>query len=79
MMSGLRMYCQQKGVCNKTGMIRPIKSIEGHYGDIPAASGLETIVFSAGKIGYQVEMKPEDLKKIIRYELKELTVKPDVS
>lgn len=44
-----------------------------------SASGLETIVFSAGKIGYQVEMKPEDLKKIIRYELKELTVKPDVS
>lgn len=26
-----------------------------------------------------VEMKPEDLKKILRYELKELTVKPDVS
>lgn len=27
-----------------------------------------TIMFSAGKIGYQVEMKPEDLKKVIRFQ-----------
>ena len=28
------------------------------------AEGLENIVFSAGKIGYQVELNPEDLKKL---------------
>ena len=28
----------------------------------------ETIIFSAGKIGYQVEVSLEDLKKVIRYE-----------
>ena len=28
----------------------------------------ETIIFSAGKIGYQVEVSLEDLKKVIRYQ-----------
>lgn len=28
----------------------------------------DTIIFSAGKIGYQVEVSLEDLKKVIRYE-----------
>jgi Cys-tRNA(Pro)/Cys-tRNA(Cys) deacylase len=30
------------------------------------AIGQDTIFFSAGKIGLQIEMNPEDLKKIIR-------------
>ena len=33
-----------------------------------SAEGQETIIFSAGKIGYQVELNPEDLKKIIRFQ-----------
>lgn len=33
------------------------------------AAEFETILFSAGKIGYQVEVSPEDLKKVIRFEL----------
>jgi Cys-tRNA(Pro)/Cys-tRNA(Cys) deacylase len=32
-----------------------------------SVEGLETVTFSAGKIGYQVELSPEDLKKVIRY------------
>ena len=31
--------------------------------------GLEHFFFSAGKIGAQVEMAPEDLKKVIRYQV----------
>ena len=34
-----------------------------------SAEGLDTIIFSAGKIGYQVEVALEDLKKVIRFEL----------
>lgn len=33
----------------------------------------ETIIFSAGKIGYQVEVTLEDLKKVIRFTLDEIT------
>ena len=31
------------------------------------------IIFSAGKIGYQVEVSLEDLEKVIRYQLDEIT------
>ena len=33
----------------------------------------DTICFSAGKIGYQVEMSPQTLSKMIRYTLADLT------
>ena len=33
----------------------------------------ETFCFSAGKIGYQVEMSPDTLAKMIRYSLADLT------
>lgn len=33
------------------------------------ATEWETIIFSAGKIGYQVEVSLENLKKVIRFEL----------
>ncbi len=33
---------------------------------------IETVTFSAGKIGYQVELSPEDLKKVIRYSTADL-------
>ncbi len=32
----------------------------------------DTIIFSAGKIGYQVEVKPEDLLKIVPFEYADL-------
>ena len=36
------------------------------------AANWDTIIFSAGKIGYQVEVALEDLKKVIRFELKDI-------
>lgn len=38
-----------------------------------SAKNFDTIIFSAGKIGYQVEMKLEDLSKIIKFELSDIT------
>ena len=35
---------------------------------------LETMMFSAGKIGFQVELSPEDLQKIIPYTIADVTV-----
>lgn len=37
------------------------------------AENFDTIIFSAGKIGYQVEMKLEDLSKVIRFNLANIT------
>ncbi len=37
------------------------------------AAEFDTIFFSAGKIGYQVEVSFEDVKKVIRVELADLT------
>ena len=28
---------------------------------------LDTVIFSGGKIGYQVELNPNDLKKVVSY------------
>ena len=37
-----------------------------------SAKEQETIVFSGGKIGYQVEVAPENLAKVIRYEFADI-------
>ena len=37
-----------------------------------SAGNFDTIIFSGGKIGYQVEVGVEDLKKMIRFELADL-------
>ncbi|MBO5351859.1 MAG: Cys-tRNA(Pro) deacylase [Lachnospiraceae bacterium] len=37
-----------------------------------SAENFETIFFSGGKIGYQVEVSPVDLKKMIRFEYADL-------
>ena len=37
------------------------------------AENFDTIIFSAGKIGYQVEMKLEDLSKVIQFNLANIT------
>ena len=36
------------------------------------ATNFDTIIFSAGKIGYQIEMNVNDLKKVINFELASL-------
>ena len=38
-----------------------------------SAKNFDTIIFSAGKIGYQVEMSLNDLKKIIEYNIADIT------
>ena len=38
-----------------------------------SAENLDTIIFSAGKIGYQIEMTLDDLKKVISIQTAELT------
>ena len=37
-----------------------------------SANNFDTIIFSAGKIGYQVELNPQELSKIINIEFKEV-------
>ena len=39
-----------------------------------SAENFQTIIFSAGKIGYQVELSLENLSKVIRFQTAELTV-----
>lgn len=50
------------GGCSPIGMKKFFKTVI----DI-SAEECETIIFSAGKIGYQVEMSLEDLSKVIRF------------
>lgn len=38
-----------------------------------SAKNFDTIIFSAGKIGYQVEISLNDLKKIIEYNIADIT------
>ena len=55
------------GGCSPIGMkkqfVTTIDSSAENYG---------RVIFSAGKIGYQVEVSLEDLKKVIRYQLAEI-------
>ena len=57
----------QRGGCSPIGMKKVFPTLV----DI-TASDKETILFSAGKIGLQIEMNPNDLSKVIRFEFKDL-------
>lgn len=50
------------GGCSPIGMKKTFKTV---FHD--TISNLDTITFSAGKIGYQVELRTEDLSKVIDY------------
>lgn len=52
------------GGCSPIGMKKMFKTTIDQ-----SASSFETIVFSAGKIGYQVETGLEELKKVISFQL----------
>lgn len=39
------------------------------------ARDLDTIFFSAGKVGYQIETSPDELAKVIRFDYADVTVK----
>lgn len=43
-----------------------------------SAAGCGKIIFSAGKIGYQVEVALEDLKKIVRFQLADVTEQQNI-
>jgi Cys-tRNA(Pro)/Cys-tRNA(Cys) deacylase len=38
-----------------------------------SANNFDTIIFSAGKIGYQIETSLEELKKVIDFDLADVT------
>ena len=42
-----------------------------------SAEGFDTICFSAGKVGYQVEVSPADLAKVIRFSFADICVTED--
>ena len=56
------------GGCSPVGMKKQLKTVIDD-----SAQDLEAMVVSAGKIGYQVEVALEDLKKIVRFQLADVT------
>lgn len=59
------------GGCSPIGMKKPFPTVI----DL-SAQDFETIIFSAGKIGYQVEMNPSELPKILKnVDFADITVK----
>ena len=57
------------GGCSPIGMKKPFPTVVDETVVL-----FDTLMFSAGKIGAQVEMTPEDLKRLVPYEAAELTV-----
>ncbi len=58
------------GGCSPIGMKKPFQTIIH-----ASASELSSLIFSAGRIGYQVEMTLEELAKVLQYTLADITVK----
>lgn len=56
------------GGCSPIGMKKLFTTVVDE-----SAKNFETIIFSAGKIGYQVEMSLDDLQKIIPLSVNEIT------
>ncbi|PEJ35423.1 Cys-tRNA(Pro) deacylase [Bacillus pseudomycoides] len=57
------------GGCSPIGMKKYFPTVIDN-----SAMELDTIIFSAGKVGYQVELGLDELKKIIRFELHDIVV-----
>ncbi len=55
------------GGCSPIGMKKQFTTVIHS-----SCADFDTILFSAGKIGYQVEVSPEDLKKVIPYTASDL-------
>lgn len=56
------------GGCSPIGMKKEFTTVIDK-----TASECETIIFSAGKIGYQVETSLEELKKVIKFKLEDIS------
>lgn len=52
------------GGCSPVGMKKLLKTTIHE-----SAKQFSEIIFSAGKIGYQVQVSPEELKKVLRFEM----------
>lgn len=57
------------GGCSPIGMKKQFKTVIDS-----SANNFETIIFSGGKIGYQVEISLIDLEKVIRFELDDISI-----
>ena len=57
-----------RGGCSPIGMKKPFPTVVDETAQL-----WDTIIFSAGKIGYQVEVSPENLGKIISYTFADVT------
>lgn len=57
------------GGCSPIGMKKEFTTVIDQ-----TCMGFDTIFFSAGKIGYQVEVAPDDLKRIVDYQVADLVV-----
>ena len=57
------------GGCSPIGMKKQFKTVFHS-----TAAELDAIFFSAGKIGYQIEIAPSDLAKVIRFTYADITV-----
>lgn len=57
------------GGCSPIGMKKQFPTVID-----ASALHFDTILFSGGKIGYQVEVSPEDLKKVIPFALEDIVV-----
>ena len=55
------------GGCSPIGMKKQFKTVIDS-----SAAGFDTIIFSGGKIGYQVELPLEELRKVISFELADI-------
>lgn len=61
------------GGCSPIGMKKQFRTVIDN-----SASDLGTIIFSGGKIGYQVETSLDELRKALGFELGDLRMKGDV-
>lgn len=57
------------GGCSPIGMKKQFRTVID-----ASAANFGTIIFSGGKIGYQVETTLEELKKVFKFELEEVTL-----
>ena len=56
------------GGCSPIGMKKPFPTVVDETAQL-----WDAIIFSAGKIGYQVEVSPENLEKMIPYTFADVT------
>lgn len=59
-----------RGGCSPIGMKKDYKTVLDN-----SCAGLEAIIVSAGKIGHQIELSPDDLVTLIKCKIEKITMK----